>query len=134
MQPAQSWASIPHTTTQHDAIQRPTSVTYADASVESFSYSGFNTTLIDQNSHKKVQQVDDFGRLVKVEEYTGSSTYTLYATTNYTYDERDLLKQVQDAASNLTTINYDGYGRKTDMTDPDMGRSEERRVGKECRL
>jgi YD repeat-containing protein len=65
-----------------------------------------------------------FGRLIKVEEYTGNGTsipYALYATTNYGYDPRDLLTNVTDAAANPTTIFYDGFGRKTRMIDPDLG-------------
>jgi YD repeat-containing protein len=33
----------------------------------------------------------------------------------------NLLKQVTDASSNVTTITYDGYGRKTQLIDPNMG-------------
>ncbi|NOT05220.1 MAG: DUF11 domain-containing protein [Anaerolineales bacterium] len=118
-----SWGSIPHTVSSYDALGRTTLIVYPDASQESFSYSGFSTTAIDRNSHKKVQEIDDFRRLIKVEEYTGNNPYTLYATTNYTYDERNLLKNVTDADinPNQTTLIYDGFGRKTEMTDPDMG-------------
>ncbi len=118
---APSWGSVPHTTASYDALGRIASVTYPDSSAESLSYSGLRTTTIDKNNHKKVFESDSFGRLVKVEEYTGSGTYTLYATTAYEYDPRDLLKKVTDAAGNQTTINYNGFGRKTGMTDPDMG-------------
>jgi RHS repeat-associated protein/uncharacterized repeat protein (TIGR01451 family) len=118
---APNWGSVPHTTMQYDPLQRAASVTYTDGSVESFSYSGFRTTSIDRNGHQKVQQVDEFGRLVKVEEYTGSNPYTLYATTSYQYDERGLLEQVTDAENNHTFMTYDSFGRKVEMTDPDMG-------------
>jgi RHS repeat-associated protein len=118
-----TWGSVPHTTTAYDALGRTISVTYPDGSAESLSYAGLRTTAIDRNNHKKVQENDSLGRLIKVEEYTGNSagTYALYATTNYTYDERDLLKTVTDAAGNQTTLTYDGFGRKIEMTDPDMG-------------
>ena len=117
-----TWASVPHTTTSYDALRRTTSAVYADGSSETYSYSGLRTTAIDRNSHKKVQEYDAFGRLIKVEEYMGSSNpYTLYATTQYTYDERDLLKSVTDADGNQSLMTYDGFGRKSEMTDPDMG-------------
>jgi RHS repeat-associated protein/uncharacterized repeat protein (TIGR01451 family) len=116
-----TWGSIPHTTNSYDALGRITSVAYPDSTSETTSYSGLRMTAIDRNNHQKVQQIDDFGRLIKVEEYTGSSTYTLYATTTYEYDPRDLLKKVTDAAGNQTTIGYNGFGRKDSMTDPDMG-------------
>jgi RHS repeat-associated protein/uncharacterized repeat protein (TIGR01451 family) len=120
---APSWGNVPHTWTAYDALGRTISISYPDGSQETSIYSGLQTTLIDRNSHKKVQESDPFGRLVKVEEYTGdsSTTYALYATTTYEYDPRDLLKQVTDAAGNQTIMNYNGFGRKISMSDPDMG-------------
>ena len=118
---APSWSSIPKTTTTYDALHRPTLVTYADGSTESFSYSGLRTTITDRNGHKKVQEIDSLGRMIKVEEYTGSNPYTLYATTTYDYNERDQLTSVIDAAGNETVIGYNGFGRKTSMGDPDLG-------------
>jgi RHS repeat-associated protein/uncharacterized repeat protein (TIGR01451 family) len=119
---APNWASVPHTSTVPDVLGRIISVTYPDTTQETFSYSGLRTTATDRNGHRKVQENDAFGRLIKVEEYIGSSTpYTLYATTNYTYDERDLLTNVSDTAGNQTVIGYNNYSRKTSMSDPDLG-------------
>jgi RHS repeat-associated protein len=42
-------------------------------------------------------------------------------TTLYAYDALGNLTRVTDAAGNITTITYDPLGRKTGMTDPDMG-------------
>ena len=44
-----------------------------------------------------------------------------FQTTRYTYDVLGNLKGVTDALQNTTAINYDALGRKTNMTDPDMG-------------
>lgn len=118
---APSWGSLPHNTADYDALGRLTKVTYPDSSQESMNYSGLRTISVDRDSHQKVQENDAFGRLVKVEEYTGSGPYNLYTTTTYEYDERDLLTLVTDAQNNQTTITYNGFGRKTDMIDPDMG-------------
>ena len=72
---------------------------------------------------------DAYGRLIKKEEYTGAdgrspyypaTLYTLYATTNYTYDSEGNLIRTQDTKGNITTIAYDNLGRKTSMNDPDM--------------
>ena len=117
------WTSVPHTTSNYDALGRVTSVAYSGtgSGQETYDYSGLRTVFKDRNNHQKIQENDGFGRLVKVEEYTGSSPYTLYASTTYQYDVRDLLKQVTDATGNLTTITYNTYGRKTAMSDPDMG-------------
>ncbi len=118
---APSWGSVPHTANSYDALGRAASVAYADGSSETYNYTGLRTTAISRNNHQKIQEVDAFGRLVKVEEYTGSGTYSLYATTTYEYDVRDLLKKVTDTAGTQTSINYNGFGRKTSMADPDMG-------------
>ena len=118
-----TWASVPHSTNTYDALGRLTRTDFADATFTTTTYDGLKTTFRDQNAHQTAQVVDAFGRLVTVEEYTGNSTYTLYATTTYTYDTRNLLTQVTDSGTpaNVTTVSYDGFGRKTQMVDPDMG-------------
>jgi RHS repeat-associated protein/uncharacterized repeat protein (TIGR01451 family) len=118
---APAWGSLAHTTFSYDALGRTTTTAYPDGSHETYSYTGLRTATIDRNTHQKIRENDVFGRLVKVEEYTGVGTYSLYATTGYEYDPRDLLKKVTDAAGNQTTITYNGFGRKTGMSDPDMG-------------
>jgi YD repeat-containing protein len=86
------------------------------------SYALGTITSIDANGHKREEDLDIFGRLVEVREYTGTSpTYTLYATTHYQYDGLGNLLQVTDAAGHITSIGYDTLSRKTSMTDPDMG-------------
>jgi RHS repeat-associated protein len=114
-------SSTPGTDYAYDALRRPTQVTNPDNTQRSTSYDGWDTTVIDENSHKKVQKMDAFGRLVAVEEYTGTGPYSLYATTAYEYDVLDNLTKVTDNASNVNTITYDSLSRKTGMTDPDMG-------------
>ncbi len=44
-----------------------------------------------------------------------------YQMTQYAYNVLDSLTSVTDAANNATTIGYDTLGRKTSMSDPDMG-------------
>jgi RHS repeat-associated protein len=125
---APNWAYTPHSTPTYDALGRVTSTLFADGTTVSTIYDGLRTEFIDQNGHKKAQEVDAFGRLIRVEEYTGTQgtgtqgdTYGLYAVTRYAYDLRDLLTQVTDSQGNQTTILYDGFGRKVEMNDPDMG-------------
>ncbi|MBI5756780.1 MAG: RHS repeat protein, partial [Nitrospirae bacterium] len=85
-------------------------------------YDKGKATLIDANGHKKVEEKDVYGRLIKVEEYTGiSPSFSLYATTTYQNDVLGNLTKVIDAANNQTTITYDTLSRKISMTDPDMG-------------
>jgi YD repeat-containing protein len=126
---APNWAAVPHSTFAYDALGRLTTTTFADNTTATTIYDGLKTTFRDQNAHQKVQIVDKFGRLVTVEEYSGtapsggSNTNLTLITppTAYEYDVRDLLTKVTDTAGNQTTITYNNYSRKTNMTDPDMG-------------
>ncbi|MEK7325512.1 MAG: hypothetical protein AAB217_09690, partial [Chloroflexota bacterium] len=80
---APTWTGVPHTTSAYDALGRSLMTTFADGTTATVSYNGLQTSLIDQNGHKKLQEVDAFGRLVTVEEYTGTDSMTsLYATTD----------------------------------------------------
>ena len=82
---------------------------------------------IDPNNHRKRETYDVYGRLIKVDEYTGTyaicstDVLTPYATTSYRYDVMGNLTSVTDAKNNRTTMVYDTLGRKTSMQDPDMG-------------
>lgn len=116
-----SWGSLIYTTTNYDALGRVTSVAYPDGSTDSTSYSGLTTTYVDRNNHQNVQKVDSFARLITSEDYIGTGPFTLYASTTYEYDPRDLLKKVIDPQNNQTIIGYNGFGRKDSMSDPDMG-------------
>ncbi len=54
-------------------------------------------TLTDANGHQKIEEKDVYGRIIKVEEYTGTSpSFTLYATTTYQYDTLGNLTKVTD--------------------------------------
>ncbi|NJM07533.1 hypothetical protein HC891_17125 [Candidatus Gracilibacteria bacterium] len=70
----------------------------------------------DANNHSQETHSDSLGRLIKVVEIGGTD-----ATTRYAYNPLDLLTNVIDAANNQITISYDSLGRKTAMSDPDMG-------------
>ena len=106
----------------YDTLRRPVLVTLPDGETTEHRYDGWSRSLVDQNDHLKRWDSDGLGRMTKVSEYTGSDpTVALYAETNYQYNVVDELTKVTDAANNLTTISYDDLGRKTSMTDPDMG-------------
>jgi RHS repeat-associated protein len=71
---------------------------------------------------------DAFDQLAGVTEYKSVSGATQTYNTSYSYDLRGgtspsggNLTGVTDAAGNVTSITYDLLGRKTGMTDPDMG-------------
>lgn len=83
----------------------------------SFSYSGLSTTVIDPDGKQKTEKKDYLGRLIQVTE----DPYGSARNTTYAYNAAGDLTGVTDSASNVTTIEYDTMGRKTQMTDPDMG-------------
>ena len=120
----------PYTLIAYDAMGRVLRTTAPDGSYSNVVYDDWTSTSYDENGHMQKSYADAFGRLIKKEEYFGqdgrhtlypAATYTLYATTLYTYDPKGNLIKTQDAKGNITTIVYDTLGRKIQMTDPDMG-------------
>ncbi|MDP3092209.1 MAG: SpvB/TcaC N-terminal domain-containing protein [Nitrospira sp.] len=91
-------------------------------------YDDWVTVTVDANNHKKRETRDAYGRLIRVDEYTGTFTTcdtavgTPYTTTIYQYDVLGNLVKLTDAKGNVTTMRYDSLGRKIAMSDPDMGR------------
>ncbi|GAA5531430.1 RHS repeat-associated core domain-containing protein [Herpetosiphon gulosus] len=123
-------SGIQWTTTTYDALSRPLdTVTPNGATTQTrywWSDGGSATTITDPNGHKTRRESDSLGRLLRVIEYSGNSSgtegaFATYATTTYNYTTLDLLAQVIDAQGNTTTLTYDSLGRKTMMSDPDMG-------------
>ncbi len=114
------------TQTTFDALGRITQVTAPDGTATRTFYRGWQTAMIDANSHQKISTADAFGRLVTVQEYDGTYssvnwTAAPYATTQYAYNVLDNLTGVTDALTNTTVITYNVLGRKVGMRDPDMG-------------
>ena len=70
---------------------------------------GFDGTAIYRDAEH-----DALGRMVKVTDALGGST-------TYAYDALGHLLTNTDASGNETTLGYDLRGRKTSMSDPDMG-------------
>jgi RHS repeat-associated protein len=116
-----------HTTTSYDALSRPLVTTAPDGTTTTHQYGldqDSSGTLYrpyddvtDANSHHTRSRADIYGRRYQVLEYNGGST----ATTTYLYSPLDLLTSVTDANGNATSMSYDTLGRKTGMSDPDMG-------------
>ena len=103
-------------------LGRVAKITNPDSTTLQKFYFRGRTTVVDANGHQKVEEKDVYGRLVKVEEYSGAyPSASLYATTTYNYNVLGNLIKVTDAQSNMTTINYNSLSQKTNMTDPDMG-------------
>jgi len=126
--------TVPYARTDYDGLGRPITVTAPDGtlSVARYGvdangpgYAGTNLalkTMFDPNGHQTQQVSDGLARMVRVREFTGTGgSLTLYGETRYAYDAGDRLTTVTDTLGNVTTITYDGLGRKIGMIDPDMG-------------
>lgn len=109
------------TTFSYDSLGRTTQINNPDGTTVSYSYGNWETWSLDPNKHQKHEARDAWGRLVKVDEYTGSYGQNLYATTTYAYNVLGNLRFVTDTKGNQTEIRYDTLGRKIYMRDPDMG-------------
>lgn len=111
-----------YVTFEYDPVGRITRTTNPDNTFTKTIYRKERTTFIDANDHKKLEEEDAYGRLVSVEEYTGvGGNYTLYSTTTYQYNVLGHLLNTRDTLGNQTTMVYDTLGRKTSMTEPNMG-------------
>jgi YD repeat-containing protein len=95
-------------TMTYDALGRVTQVTHPDTlsgtSLTSKScYAPFVTVTLDPSGARKRETKDAYGRIVKIEEYSSTTSTcdtavgTVYATTNYTYDLLGNLIKVVDA-------------------------------------
>lgn len=123
-----------YTTTEYDTIGRVKQTgleSPADEIRTLTCYEKDVTVKIDPNNHRRRELRDVFGRLTKVQTYTGTfSACTtaeelarLYSTTTYQYDILGNLRFVIDTMTtpNLIEIRYDSLGRKRYMHDPDLG-------------
>jgi RHS repeat-associated protein len=112
------------TTQAYDWKGRPTTTTLPDGNTRDMSYSGCGcaggevTTARDERGRRRRLTKDVLGRGVKLEELNWDQS--VYATTNYTYDARDLLMQI-DQSGRLRTFEYDGFGRLRKRTTPEQG-------------
>jgi RHS repeat-associated protein len=140
--PSSDPAVMRWTTTAYDALGRATTITAPNNSVTTHRYGvvadGSNRwrwhDVTDGERHRTQWRYDSLGRLRRVLEIPGdcgaygyscaapyTTSYGTPATTSYTYSDLDLLINVTDAKGNQTTMGYDALGRKTTMSDPDMG-------------
>ncbi len=112
----------PWSLTVFDDRGRPISIDSPDGqhgTINTFiSYSGLATTTTDPDNASKTELKDYLGRVVQVTEHADQGDN--YITT-YNYNAAGDLLDVTDHHGNLTTISYDTLGRKTGMSDPDMG-------------
>jgi len=105
---------IPWTRYAYDGLGRATSVTAPNGDVSSMGYNGLTTTSTNANDQTTTTTKNSQGKVIKVTDANNMSI-------TYGYDAFGNLIKTTDAAGNITTMGYDIRGRKTGMTDPDMG-------------
>lgn len=103
----------PYTGTVYDVIGRALTTTAPNQTSVTYTYTDLTTTVNDPNLNATVTTTDVWGRTILVDVPTDPDV-------SYQYD---VLNRMTDAirAGSTTHINYDVLGRKTSMTDPDMG-------------
>lgn len=79
------------------------------------------TIKLDANGHEMVTLAGGLGKVNYLQRYTGSSTYTLYATVTTTYDAAGRLLSTVSPDGSTTTAIYNNLGHVTSQSDPDRG-------------
>ncbi len=112
----------------YDPVGRLTQVWNPDGTTTQTCEDDWVRVTIDPKQHRRRETRDAFGRLVQVEEYTGTfgacdtGGGSAYATTTYQYDVLGNLLVLTDAKGNRVERDYDSLSRTKEMRDPDLGR------------
>ncbi|WP_423224222.1 hypothetical protein [Candidatus Amarolinea aalborgensis] len=126
---AVNWNGLAATLSAYDRLGRIRQVTQPDGATVRTYYQNRQTAVIDAVNHQTISEYDAWGRLVSVKQYdltlaagaTPNWGATVYGQASYSYDVADRLAQMTGADGAITAIGYDLLGRKTSMSDPDMG-------------
>jgi len=107
----------------YDALDRVVFVLNSDGTNKTVVFDRYNVSDYDENSHRHTYTLDAFGRIVKVYEFVVDPFTNLsdVFVTNYDYDSNDNLVKIVDNEGHVFRFTYDALGRKTAMSDPDMG-------------
>ncbi len=112
--------SLPYTDTvgrsllnSYDALGRPLSVESLDGVTSYNYYAGNQVAVTPALGGSTLYQLDSFGQVKTVTNISG--------TTSYDYNALGNLTKIVDANGHLTTMSYDGLGRKLSMNDPNVG-------------
>jgi YD repeat-containing protein len=104
----------------YDTLDRVYFVKNSDGTNKTVTFNKYNITDYDENSHKHKYEINTFGQIVKVHEYNDFPIQDEYIT-SYNYDTLGNLIKITDTKNNIFTFTYDSLGRKTAMSDPDLG-------------
>lgn len=106
----------------YDAYGRTTSTRAPNGAVTGTAYNGLATTITNPLTNQRQETKDILGRMTQVlDGYTNGSTCSSTACIQYGYDVAGNLVQTKDTQGNVVAMTYNALGRKTSMTDPDMG-------------
>jgi len=117
--------NIPYRQTTFDYRGRPVSIEQplgnsvdgGGTALTHYAYSGFAVTVTDPDGSMQKTRRDYLDRIREVVEYTEQGEQHTY----YDYNAAGDLTKVTNHLNKETNIEYDNLGRKTAMTDPDMG-------------
>jgi RHS repeat-associated protein len=116
--------------TTFDVLDRVTEVTIPDTTRTRISYdfgpdrtgrTQFRTTVIDPRNVRKEMFRDVRELITTVNEFNNGGAQVL--RTSYAYDPLRQIVSVTDDRNNLTRIDYDLFGRRTAIDNPDTGRT-----------
>ncbi len=119
-------ASVNATNYTYDTLGRVAIVKNPDGTNKTINFDHYTITTYDENSHRKSYVLDSFGRIKNVLEYNNdpvlkwnfeSDVYN----TSYDYDTTDNLIKITDSQGNVFSFTYDSLGRRTALSDPDLG-------------
>jgi RHS repeat-associated protein len=96
---------------EYDYLMRPTKITQPTGRIQTLSYSGLNTTSVDDGK-TTTATVDALGNKTQTTDPGGTITFTYYANGQ--------LKE-SNYGGHKVNITIDGWGNKTAMTDPNAG-------------
>ena len=108
---------IPGIQYEYDALGRSIKIVNPDATTVTRAFDHWNVTETDENGHAASYLFNCRQDLLQVTENNNGEQYL----TRYKYRPTGQLVEIVDHLGNTATMEYDSMGRKTRMTDPDMG-------------
>ncbi|WP_203664267.1 RHS repeat domain-containing protein [Actinocatenispora rupis] len=122
-----NWVIPQQTRTDYDRAGRVTASVQISKEVEQWrtttSYGGDYTTVAPPQGGTPTRTATDAeGHTTELRQYHGTApSGTDYDATSYTYNRKQQLQKVTDAAGNTWSYGYDLLGHQTSFTDPDSG-------------
>ncbi len=126
-----AYDSVQPTVTTYDVLDRPLTVANPANETTRFAYDfgpdrngapQFRTTVTDANNIPRQTFRNVRNDITSVRLVNNGGSVSQW--TSYSYDALDQILQVKDDKGNLTSSEYDNFGRRTAIVSPDAGRTE----------